>query len=86
MLEAYYKVSRKRFVHAVCLQAVDHFLISSKERPLWLFSPQLIGKLTDSELVKIAGESNQSVVRRARLLEEITNLEAGQKILKGQCI
>jgi hypothetical protein len=81
-LEAYYKVSRKRFVDAICLQAVDHFLISSKDGPLWLFSPQLIGKLTDSELSKIAGESDQTVVRRARLTEEITNLRAGQRILE----
>ncbi|CZS92479.1 related to vacuolar sorting protein VPS1, dynamin, and related proteins [Rhynchosporium agropyri] len=81
-LEAYYKVSRKRFVDAVCLQAVDHFLISSKDGPLWLFSPQLIGRLTDSELSRIAGESDQTVVRRARLTEEITNLRAGQKILE----
>ena len=28
-LEAYYKVARKRFVDAVCLQAVDYFLISN---------------------------------------------------------
>lgn len=82
-LEAYYKVSRKRFVDAVCLQAVDHFLISSKEGPLWLFSPQLIGKLSDSELSKIAGESLQTVAHRARLTEEIANLREGQKILEG---
>ncbi|KAF7918397.1 uncharacterized protein EAE97_011852 [Botrytis byssoidea] len=82
ILEAYYKVSRKRFVDAICLQAVDHFLISSKQGPLWLFSPQLIGNMTDSELRKIAGESDQTIVRRARLTEEIANLNAGQKILE----
>ncbi len=64
-------------------QAVDHFLISSKEGPLWLFSPQLIGKLTDSELSKIAGESLQTVAHRARLTEEIANLREGQNILEG---
>jgi hypothetical protein len=26
-LKPYYKVARKRFVDAVCLQAVDHFLL-----------------------------------------------------------
>ena len=46
------------------------------------YSRQLIGKLTDSELSKIAGESDQTVVRRARLTEEITNLRAGQRILE----
>ena len=75
-LEAYYKVSRKRFVDAICLQAVDHFLISNKEGPLWLFSPQLIGQLTDSELSMIASESEQTVMRRSRLIEETTNLRA----------
>ncbi|KAK8900814.1 hypothetical protein QC760_010578 [Botrytis cinerea] len=82
ILKAYYKVSRKRFVDAVCLQAVDHFLISSKQGPLWLFSPQLIGNMTDSELRKIAGESDQTITRRDRLREEIANLNAGQKILE----
>ncbi|KAK6591852.1 interferon-induced gtp-binding protein mx2 [Botrytis cinerea] len=82
ILQAYYKVSRKRFVDAICLQAVDHFLISSKEGPLWLFSPQLIGNMTDSELRKIAGESDQTITRRDRLREEIANLNAGQKILE----
>jgi hypothetical protein len=81
-LEAYYKVSRKRFVGAICIQAVGHFLISSKEGPLWLLSPQLIRTLSDVELSKIAGESEQTVARRARLTEEILNLRSGQKILE----
>jgi len=29
-LKPYYKVARKRFVDAVCLQAVDHFLVSGE--------------------------------------------------------
>ncbi len=29
-----YKVARKRFVDAVCLQAVDYFLVSGKTSPL----------------------------------------------------
>ena len=35
-LDVYYKVTRKRIVDGVCLQAVDYFLISNKEGPLWL--------------------------------------------------
>ncbi|KAH7412555.1 P-loop containing nucleoside triphosphate hydrolase protein [Cadophora sp. MPI-SDFR-AT-0126] len=81
ILEAYYKVARKRFVDAVCLQAVDHFLISNKQGPLWLFSPQYIGNMTDTELNEIAGEGNEAVSRRRRLMEEIESLKAGQKIL-----
>jgi len=30
-LEAYYKVARKRFVDAICVQAIDHFLIVVKK-------------------------------------------------------
>ncbi|XMA20789.1 hypothetical protein WAI453_013580 [Rhynchosporium graminicola] len=80
-LEAYYKVARKRFVDAICLQAVDHFLISSKYGPLWLFSPQFIGTLTDIDLNEIAGEGHEAVSRRERLIEEIESLKAGQRIL-----
>ncbi len=80
-LEAYYKVARKRFVDAVCLQAVDHFLISSKDGPLWLFSPQFIGGMSTSELSQIAGESDEAAARRSKLVEEIANLKAGERIL-----
>ncbi|KAL5325396.1 hypothetical protein ACEPPN_006521 [Leptodophora sp. 'Broadleaf-Isolate-01'] len=80
-LEAYYKVARKRFVDAICLQAVDHFLISNKQGPLWLFSAQFIGTMTNKELKEIAGEGNEAVNRRERLIEEIESLKAGQKIL-----
>lgn len=44
-LKSYYKVARKRFVDAVCLQAVDHFLVSGKTSPLWIFSPHFIGNV-----------------------------------------
>jgi len=33
-IKSYYKVARKRFVDAVCLQAVNHFLVSGKTSPL----------------------------------------------------
>ncbi|KAH8588522.1 interferon-induced GTP-binding protein Mx1 [Bisporella sp. PMI_857] len=80
-LEAYYKVARKRFVDAVCLQAVDHFLVSSRTGPLWLFSPQFVGNLSTTELTQIAGEGDDAAERRSRLVEEIANLKAGEKIL-----
>jgi hypothetical protein len=80
-LEAYYKVARKRFVDAICLQAVDHFLISSRSGPLWLFSPQFVGGMSTSDLTQIAGESDDAAVRRSRLVEEIANLKAGERIL-----
>jgi hypothetical protein len=82
-LEAYYKVAHKRFVDNICLQAVDHFLISRKSGPLWLFSPQFIGGMSPSELTEIAGESEDAAVRRSRLVEEIANLKAGENILES---
>ena len=75
-LEAYYKVARKRFVDAVCLHAVDYFLASNKEGPLWLFSPHFVGGLSNSDLNKIAGEGDEAAGRRVRLEEEISNLSA----------
>jgi hypothetical protein len=63
-LEAYYKVARKRLVDAVCLQAVDYFLVSNKEGPLWLFSPHFIGSFSDSDLKQIAVENDEAVLRR----------------------
>ena len=34
ILRSYYKVARKRFVDVVCMQAVDHFLVTGSESPL----------------------------------------------------
>ncbi|TAQ84807.1 hypothetical protein B7494_g6867 [Chlorociboria aeruginascens] len=82
-LEAYYKVARKRFVDAICLQAVDHFLISSKSGPLWLFSPQFVGGMSNLELTQIAGESDGAALRRSRLVDEIANLKAGERIMNS---
>jgi hypothetical protein len=82
-LEAYYKVARKRFVDAVCLQAVDYFLVSNKEGPLWLFSPHFVGGLSNSDLGDIAGEGDEAAERRVRLEEEISSLRAGEIILTG---
>jgi hypothetical protein len=79
-LEAYYKVARKRFVDAICIQAVDHFLISSRNGPLWLFSPQFVGEMSIPELAQIAGESDGAAVRRSRLVDEIANLKAGERV------
>ncbi|TVY45716.1 Interferon-induced GTP-binding protein [Lachnellula subtilissima] len=81
-LEAYYKVARKRFVDAICLQAVDHCLISSGSGPLWLFSPQYVGQMSTSELTQVAGESDAAAGLRSRLVEEIANLKAGERILE----
>jgi hypothetical protein len=80
-LKSYYKVARKRFVDAICLQAIDHFLVSGKTSPLWIFSPQFIGKMSDAELHQIAGDEDETIRRRNMLETELGSLRAGEKIL-----
>jgi hypothetical protein len=80
-LKSYYKVARKRFVDAVCLQAVDHFLVSGKTSPLWIFSPQFIGKMSDTELRHVAGDEEVAIKRRNALETELSTLRAGEEIL-----
>lgn len=81
-LKSYYKVARKRFVDAVCLQAVDHFLVSGKTSPLWVFSPHFIGKISDAELHQIAGNKDKTVRRRNMLETELSSLRGGERILE----
>jgi hypothetical protein len=81
-LKSYYKVARKRFVDAICLQAVDHFLVSGKTSPLWTFSPYFIGKMSDAELHQIAGDEDETIKRRSMLETELCSLKAGEKILE----
>jgi hypothetical protein len=81
-LKSYYKVARKRFVDAVCLQAIDHFLVSGKSSPLWIFSPHFIGEMSDTELHQIAGDKDETIRRRNTLETELDSLKAGEKILQ----
>jgi hypothetical protein len=81
-LKSYYKVARKRFVDAVCLQAVDYFLVSGKTSPLWIFSPHFIGKMSDAELHQIVGDEAETIKRRNMLETELGSLKAGKKILE----
>ncbi|MCJ1242979.1 hypothetical protein MMC30_000175 [Trapelia coarctata] len=81
ILKSYYKVARKRFVDNVCMQAADDLLVTGPKTPLKLFSPEFVGRLTDSELEEIAGENAALKRERARLNKEIQNLDAGRKIL-----
>ncbi|KAI0126991.1 vacuolar sorting protein VPS1, dynamin [Xylariales sp. AK1849] len=81
-LKSYYKVARKRFVDAICLQVVDHFLVSGITSPLWVFSPHFIGKMSDAELQLIAGDEDEIVSRRNMLETELGSLKAGERILE----
>ncbi|KAF2230737.1 dynamin GTPase [Viridothelium virens] len=81
ILFSYYKVARKRFVDNVCMQAVDHHLISGLESPLQLFSSDFVTDLSEEELEDIAGEDEGLKRQRKQLEKEIKDLEAGRKIL-----
>ncbi|KAL2838451.1 P-loop containing nucleoside triphosphate hydrolase protein [Aspergillus pseudoustus] len=81
ILKSYYKVSRKRFVDNVCMQAADFHLVSGPDTPMSLFTPSFVATLTDEELEEIAGEDAHLKRRRAQLKKEIGDLEAGRKIV-----
>ncbi|CAG8211507.1 unnamed protein product [Penicillium olsonii] len=83
ILESYYKVARKRFVDNVCMQAVDHYLISGPETPMKLFSSTWISDLSNEELDDIAGEDMGSKRKRRQLKKKIKDLEAGKKVVLG---
>lgn len=80
-LKSYHKVARKRFVDAVCKQAIDYHLICAKDGPLWVFSPGLVGSYTDEELEYVAGEDMLTANRRKKLAAEIESLIEGKKAL-----
>lgn len=82
ILQSCYKVARKRFVDALRMQAVDHFLISGPDTPLTLFSPAFVAKLSPEELDEAAGEDRQVKRQRASLEKEAHDLEEAMKILR----
>ena len=81
ILKSYYKVARKRFVDVVCMQAVDHYLITGPTAPVKLFSPSFVSALKDDQLDRIAGEDVLTRRKREELRREIENLTNGKKIL-----
>ena len=81
ILKSYYKVARKRFVDVVCMQAVDHHLITGPAAPVKLFSPTFVSGLKEDQLDRIAGEDVSTRRKREELRREIENLTNGKKIL-----
>ncbi|KAK8159573.1 P-loop containing nucleoside triphosphate hydrolase protein [Phyllosticta citrichinensis] len=81
ILAAYYKVALKRVVDIVSMQAASYYLVLGPNTPLTLFSPALVGRLTDSELEEIAGEDPSQKRKREELQKEFNGLEKGKKIL-----
>ena len=81
ILKSYYKVARKRFVDVVCMQAADHHLVTGPDTPIKVFSPAFVTDLSTEQLESIAGEDVFTRRRRVELNREISNLEAGRKVL-----
>ncbi|EME80001.1 uncharacterized protein MYCFIDRAFT_141872 [Pseudocercospora fijiensis CIRAD86] len=81
ILKSYYKVTRKTFVDNVCKQATNHYLLTSDQCPLALFSPILVGQMSETDLEEIAGELPEVKRTRAQLKKEITSLAQAVKIL-----
>jgi hypothetical protein len=86
MLKSNYKFAQTRFVDAVCLQAVDHFLVGGKASPPWIFSPNFIAKMSDDELQQIAGDEDETIKRRNRIKTKLCSLEAGEKSWKSELL
>ena len=81
ILKSYYNVARKRFVDVMCMQAVDHHLITGPSAPISLFSPSFVSKLDEGQLERIAGEDISTKRKREELRREIENLTNGKNIL-----
>ena len=81
ILDAYYKVARKRFVDNVCMQAADYYLVTGPEAPMKLFSPSWVNDLSDDRLEEIVGEGRASKRRRLQLQQEVEDLEIGKAVL-----
>jgi hypothetical protein len=81
ILESYYKVARKRFTDNLCMQAADYYLVTGPDSPLRLFSSTFVTKLTEEQLMEIAGEDMALRRKRAALVKKIADLEAGKKVL-----
>ncbi|KAK4061055.1 hypothetical protein Purlil1_14277 [Purpureocillium lilacinum] len=82
ILEAYYKVARKRFVDNVYHQAVDHYLLSGPDSPLLFFTEKWVLELDADALATIAGESFQSRAERTRLRKRIDDLQGAIEIMR----
>lgn len=81
ILKSYYRVARKRFADNLCMQAADYHLVTGPKSPLRLFSPQFVTRLTEDQLMEIAGEDAAVRRKRAALMKKIADLEAGKKVL-----
>lgn len=81
ILKSYYKVARKRFVDAACMQAADYHLVTGPQAPMNLLSSFWVNGLTNEQLEEVAGEDLKTKLKRRQLSKQIDDLEAGRKVL-----
>ncbi len=82
-LKSYYRVARKRMVDNVCMQASNHFLFSSQDSPLRVFSAPMVSRLSADQLEEIAGEEAFCKGQRKELRAKIAKLEQDKKVLRS---
>ncbi|KAI4236629.1 MAG: hypothetical protein LQ349_002430 [Xanthoria aureola] len=81
ILKSYYKVSRKRFVDNVCMQAADRHLTRGPDTAVKLFSPSFVSGLTAEQLERIAGEDMSTKKKRVELTRHVANLKQARNLL-----
>jgi len=78
ILKAYYNVAMKRFIDNVVVQVVERcFLLKG---PLTFFNTELIGGLSDKDLVSLAAEDYVSSTKRNELSNRIDRLDAAIRL------
>lgn len=82
IIESYYKVARQRFVDTVCMQGSDYYLLTGALSPLRVLGYNFVSNLSTAQLDMIAGEENATKQLRTTLVNKITALEKGKKLLK----
>ncbi|KAF2496382.1 hypothetical protein BU16DRAFT_460137 [Lophium mytilinum] len=76
---AIYKVHQKTFVANVTTQVVERHIVCGLEN---IFSPKLIAKMKDDEVVTIASEPTETKKYRSILQENVKKLNEGRDLLR----
>ena len=73
-LKAYYIIARKRFIDNIANSVIERELLGA-DGPLRVFTPALIGGLSDDELANIAAESPSTSVTREEYKGKVNRLK-----------